>query len=93
MVGWAVRVIAAFLTSGFEERIGVDFKGLRALGWPVKGVGAVPQFFALVLPKIFDLCDLHGHSCARYSIAEPKKTQVLKIAATNPPLWRVHLRP
>ena len=53
MVGWAVRVVAAFLTSGFEERIGVDFKGLRALGWPVKGVGvgAVPQFFALVLPQ------------------------------------------
>ena len=94
MVGWAVRVIAAFLTSGFEERIGVDFKGLRALGWPVKGVGAVPQFFALVLLKIFDLCGLHGHSCARYSIAEPKKTQVLKIAAAaNPPLWRVYLRP
>ena len=60
----------------------------------MKGVGAVPQFFALVLPKIFDLCDLHGHSCARYSIAEPKKTQVLKIAAAaKPPLWRVHLRP
>ena len=53
MVGWAARVVAAFLTSGFEERIGVDFKGLRALGWPVKGVGvaAVPQFFALVLPQ------------------------------------------
>ena len=51
MVGWAVRVVAAFLTSGFEERIGVDFKGLRALGWPVKGVGAVPQFFALFSPK------------------------------------------
>ena len=29
MVGWPVRVVAAFLTSGFEERIGVDFKGLR----------------------------------------------------------------
>ena len=51
MVGWAVRVVAAFLTSGFEERIGVDFKGLRALGWPVQGVRAVPQFFALVLPQ------------------------------------------
>ena len=51
VVGWAVRVVAAFLTSGFEERIGVDFKGLRALGWPVKGIGAVPQFFALVLPQ------------------------------------------
>ena len=51
VVGWAVRVVAAFLTSGFEERIGVDFKGLRALGWPVKGVGAVPQFFVLVLPQ------------------------------------------
>ena len=42
-------VVAAFLTSWFEKRIGVDF--LRALGWPVKGVGAVPQFFALVLPQ------------------------------------------
>ena len=31
MVGWAVRVVAAFLTNGFEERIGVDFKRLRAL--------------------------------------------------------------
>ena len=46
-----LRVVAAFLTSGFEERIGVDFKGLRALGWPVKGIGAVPEFFALVLPQ------------------------------------------
>ena len=43
VVGWAVRVVAAFLTSGFEERIGVDFKGLRALGWPVKGVKLRPM--------------------------------------------------
>ena len=28
VVGWAVRVVAAFLTSGFEERIGVDLKVL-----------------------------------------------------------------
>ena len=60
MVGWAVKVVAAFLTSGFEERIGVDFKGLGASGWPVKGIGAVPQFFALLLPKIFDLCGRYG---------------------------------
>ena len=24
VVGWPVRVVAAFLTSGFEERIGVE---------------------------------------------------------------------
>jgi len=41
-----------------------------------------------------ELYGLHGHSCAQYSTAEPKKTQVLKIAAAaNPPLQRVHLRP
>ena len=43
----------------------------------MKGVGAVPQFFALVLPKIFDLAvcvDIPVHSIF---LAEPKKTQVL----------------
>ena len=66
MVGWAVRVVAAFLTSGFEERIGVDFKGLRALGWPVKGVGAVPQFFFAGSPPkslTYAVCvDIPAHS-------------------------------
>ena len=89
-----MKIASNFTRILSNENVSPNSKGLRALGWPVKGVGAVPQFFALVSPNIFDLCGLHGHSCAQYSTAEPKKTQVLKIAAAaNPPLQRVHLTP
>ena len=69
-------------------------KGLRALGVACEGRGRpYHNFLRWFSPNIFDLCGLHGHSCAQYSTAEPKKTQVLKIAAAaNPPLQRVHLR-
>ena len=69
-----------------NENVSPNSKGLRALVWPVKDVGRTTIFCA-------DLCGLHRHSCAQ-STAEPKKTQVLKIAAAaNLPLQRVHLRP
>ena len=69
------------------------FKGLRALGGPVKGRRRRTTILCAGSPPKSLTYAVCGHSCAQYSIAEPKKTQVLKIAAAaNPPLQRVHLR-
>ena len=45
----AMKIASNFTRILSNENVSPNSKGLRALGWPVKGVGAVPQFFALVL--------------------------------------------
>ena len=46
-----MKIASNFTRILSNENVSPNSKGLRALGWPVKGVGAVPQFFALVLPQ------------------------------------------
>ena len=85
-----MKIASNFTRILSNENVSPNSKGLRALGWPAP----YHNFLRWFSPNIFDLCGLHGHSCAQYSTAEPKKTQVLKIAAAaNPPLQRVHLTP
>ena len=50
-----MKIASNFTRILSNENVSPNSKGLRALGWPVKGVGAVPQFFALVLPQHLSL--------------------------------------
>ena len=47
----AMKIASNFPRILSNENVSPNSKGLRALGWPVKGMGVVPQFFALILPQ------------------------------------------